>query len=210
MFRGRKAMEGTHPVKVNNRLLAALCGATAVLLAVSGCSSDDTGKKRDAWAKGVCDLAAVQIKKIDDANTAISKVDSGGTPQDVKTADAAAFQSISDAYKSLSGIFSTAGPAPGGDEGTTFQQNAVSVFSALSTQYASLKEQVDGLVTSDQSKFADGLQTVSDSLNKTTTAAQTSLSTLQQGDTGKALAKQPGCQQVSGSGSPSASSSASS
>jgi len=202
-------MEGTHPVKVNNRLLVALSGATAVLLAVSGCS-DDTGKKRDEWAKGVCDQAATQIKKINDANTAISQVDSGGTPQDVKTADAAAFQSISDAYKSLSGIFSTAGPAPGGDEGTTFQQNAVSVFSALSTQYASLKEQVDGLVTSDQSKFADGLQTVSDSLNKTTTAAQASLSTLQQGDTGKALAKQPGCQQVSGSGSPSASSSASS
>jgi hypothetical protein len=189
MFRGRKAMEGTHPVNVNKRLLAALSGATAVLLAVSGCSSDDTGKKRDAWAMGVCDQAATQIKKIDDANTAISKVDSAGKPQDVKSADSAAFQSISDAYKSLSGIFSAAGPAPGGDEGTKFQQNAVSVFSNLSTQYENLKKQVDGLVTSD----------------KTTTSAQTSLNTLREGDTGAALAKQPGCQQVSGSASPSAS-----
>lgn len=205
MFRGRKAMEGTHPVNVNKRLLAALSGATAVLLAVSGCSSDDTGKKRDAWAMGVCDQAATQIKKIDDANTAISKVDSAGKPQDVKSADSAAFQSISDAYKSLSGIFSAAGPAPGGDEGTKFQQNAVSVFSNLSTQYENLKKQVDGLVTSDQSKFADGLKSVSDSLNKTTTSAQTSLNTLREGDTGAALAKQPGCQQVSGSASPSAS-----
>jgi hypothetical protein len=206
MFRGRKAMEGTHPVKVNNRLLAALCGATVVLLAVSGCSSDDTGKKRDAWAKGVCDQATVQIKRIDDANASFGKVDSGGNPKDVQSADAAAFGTISDAYKSLSGIFSAAGPAPGGSEGTEFQQNAVSVFSNLSTQYASLQKQVDGLSTSDQSKFADGLQTVSDSLIKTTTAAQTSLNTLRAGDTGTALAKQPGCQQVAGTGTATASS----
>jgi len=203
-------------VKVNNRLLTALSGATVVLLAVSGCGGDDTGKERDAWAKGVCDQAAAQLKKIDDANTAISEVDSGGKPADVKSADSAAFQSISDAYKSLSGIFSAAGAAPGGDEGTTFQQNAVSVFGNLSTQYADLKKQMDDLVTTDQSKFADGLQTVSDSLNKTTTDAQTSLNTLSEGDTGAALAKQPGCQQVSGSssgstsGSPSGSSSTSS
>lgn len=191
-------------MKVNNKLVSALCGASVVFLALSGCSSDDTGKKRDEWAKGVCDQAAGQIKKIDDANTAISKVDSGGSPSAVKSADSSAFQSISDAYKSLAGIFSSAGAAPGGDEGQKFQQNAVSVFNNLSTQYAGLKKQVDALSTSDQAKFADGLKGVSDSLNKTTADAQTSLNTLREGDTGKALAKQPGCQRVSGA-SPTAS-----
>ncbi|WNI16961.1 small secreted protein [Actinacidiphila sp. ITFR-21] len=194
-------------MKVNNRLLAALCGGSAVLLALSGCGSDDTGKRRDAWAKGVCDQAAGQIKRIDDANTAISRVDGGGRPQAVQTADSAAFQTISAAYRSLSGIFDAAGAAPGGDEGQKFQQNAVSVFAGLSSQYASLKKQVDGLDTRSQAKFADGLKGVSDSLNKTTASAQTSLDTLRQGDTGNALAKQPGCQQVSGSVSPSPSAS---
>ena len=95
MFRGREATEGTQPVKVNNKLWAALSGAVA-LLALSSlsacCGSDDTGKKLDAWAKGVCDQAAAQTKKINDANTAITKVDSAASPQDVKAADAAAFQ----------------------------------------------------------------------------------------------------------------------
>ena len=80
-FRGREATEGTQPVKLNHRLGAALSGA-AVLLALSSlsaCSSDDTGKKLDAWAKGVCDQAAAQTKKINDANTALTKVDSAGS-----------------------------------------------------------------------------------------------------------------------------------
>jgi hypothetical protein len=203
MFRGRKATEGTHPVKVNKQFPAALCGA-ALLLVLSACSSDDSGKMDD-WAKGVCDQTQLQIKKIDDANTAISRVNSGGSPQEVKNADAAAFQSISDAYRSLGQIFTTAGPAPDGDDGKQFQQNAVAVFNNLSAQYAGLKKQVDGLDTSDQSTFAEGLQGVSGSLDQTTATGEKSLNTLREGDAGKALAQQPGCRRVSGTASPTAS-----
>lgn len=202
MFRGREPTEGTDPVKVTTRPAAVLCGAAALLLALGACSSDDTGKKRDAWAKGVCDQAAAPAQQIDNANTAISKVNSGGSPADVKKADSAAFQSLSQAYASLAGIFSKAGPAPGGEEGKTFQQNAVTAMNSLSSQYAALKKQVDGLSTSDQNTFADGLKGVSDSLTKTTADVQKSISTLSQGDTGKALAGQPGCQRVSGTSSP--------
>jgi hypothetical protein len=203
MFRGGEAMEGTHPVKANKKFSAVLSGAAALLLALSGCGNDDAAK-RDDWAKGVCDRAATQIRKIDDANTAISRVDSGGTPQAVKAADSAAFHSIAAAYQSLAGIFNGAGPAPGG-EGKKFQENAVSVFTGLSGQYTALKRQVDGLNTSDQGKFADGLAGVSTSLQQTTANAGKSLDTLRTGVTGAALAKQPGCQQVSGSASPTAS-----
>ena len=205
MFRGRKATEGTQPVKVNKKLSSALCGGAVVLLAVSGCSSDGTGKKRDDWAKGVCDQAAAQITKIDNANTSLSKVNSAGKPQDVKQADASAFQAISGAYASLAGIFTKAGAAPGGDDGQKFQQNAVAVFNDLSSQYAGLKKQVDGLDTSDQAKFADGLTTVSNSLDRTTASGAKSLNTLRTGDMGKALAKQPGCQRVAGGASATAS-----
>lgn len=195
-------------MKVKKKLLAALSGGAAVLLAVSACGGDDTGKKQDDWAKGVCDQAEVQLNKINAANTSFGKVDSGGKPQDVKSADSAAFQSISDAYKSLAGIFSKAGAAPGGDDGKKFQQNAVSVFNQQSAQYAALKKQVDGLDTSDQAKFAAGLAGVSTSLKQTAANGQKSLDTLRQGDMGKALAQQPGCRGVSG-GSASASPTAS-
>ncbi|WP_405585171.1 small secreted protein [Streptomyces sp. NBC_01190] len=196
---------------MNKRLPAALCGVSAVLLAVSslaGCGSDDTGKKRDAWAKGVCDQAAAQLKKIDDASTAISRVNSGGKPQDVKNADAANFRATSDAYKSLAAIFAQAGPAPGGDEGKKFQQSAVSGLSSLSAQYADLTKQVDALNTSSQAKFAAGLKNVSASFARTAGNVTTTLTMLRQGDTGKALAQQPGCQRVSGTAaSPTATSS---
>ncbi|WP_327289595.1 small secreted protein [Streptomyces sp. NBC_01198] len=193
-------------MKVNHRLGAALscAGALLALSSLSACSSDDTGKKTDAWAKGVCDQTAAQTKKINDANTALTKVDSGGRPADVQSADAAAFQQIADAYKALSGIFSKAGAAPG-DGGDQFQQKAVSSFTTLSAQYAGLKKQVDALDTTDQNKFASGLQGVSDSFKQTSTDGEQALSALRQGDQGKALAKQPGCQSVSGSASPTSS-----
>lgn len=200
-----KATEGTQPVKLNHRHRAALSGA-AVLLALaplsSACSSDDTGKKLDTWAKGVCDQTAAQITKINNANVALTKVDSGGAPKDVQAADAAAFQQISDAYKALAGVFDAAGPAPGSD-GEQFQQKAVTSFTGLSNQYASLKKQVDGLDTSDQAKFAAGLQGVSDSFTKAGTDGEQALSSLRQGDQGKALAQQPGCTSAAQSGSPS-------
>jgi len=194
-------MEGTQAVKVNKKLVSALCGGTAVLLAVSGCGGDDTGKKQDAWAKGVCDQAAAQLKKIDDANTALSHVDGGSSAKAVKSADSTAFASIAAAYKSLAAIFSDAGAAPGGD-GAKFEQSAVSAFTGLAGQYAALEKQVNNLNTSDRAKFAAGLQTVSASLNKTTVSGEKARSTLRQGDMGRALARQPGCLRVSGTASP--------
>ncbi len=194
---GPKATEGTHPVKVKKKLLAALSGSAVALLALSACGGDDTAKKQDDWAKGVCDQAQVQLGKINTANASFGQVDSGGKPQDVKSADSAAFQSISDAYTSLAGIFQKAGAAPG-DDGATFQKNAVTVFTQQSTQYATLKKQVDGLDASDQTKFATGLGDVSTSLQQTAAKGQTSLDTLRKGDMGKALAQQAGCRGVSG------------
>lgn len=184
-------------MKVTNTFMAALSGA-ALLLALSGCGGDDTGKKQDAWAKGVCDQAAAQITRINAASTALSKVPGSGEPEAVKAADALNFQTIAGAYASLAGIVNAAGPAPG-DDGAAYQKNAVSVFTGLSGQYADLKKQTDGLDTSDRQKFADGLNGVSTQLTKVVANGRQQLDTLSQGDMGKALAKQPGCQRVSGS-----------
>ncbi|WP_225850867.1 small secreted protein [Streptomyces sp. HPF1205] len=188
-------------MKVTTKLSAALCGGTALLLALSACGGDDTGKKRDEWAKGVCDQATTQFTKISDASTALSKVPSNGAPATVKAADAQSFQTISAAYTSLAGIFNSAGPAPGSD-GAAYQKNAVAAFTALSGQYADLKKQTDNLVTSDRQKFADGLGSVSTNLNTVVAQGQQRLKTLSQGDMGQALAKQPGCRRVSGTATP--------
>ncbi|SHN31578.1 small secreted protein [Actinacidiphila paucisporea] len=191
-------------MKLNHRLALSCAVALLALSPLSACSSDDTGKKLDAWAKGVCDQTAAQTKKINDANTSLTKVDSGGKPETVQASDSAAFQQISDAYKALAGIYSQAGAAPG-DGGAQFQQKAVTSFTTLSTQYAGLKKQVDALDTTDQNKFAQGLQGVSDSFKQTSADGEQALSSVRQGDQGKALAKQPGCQSGSGSASPTSS-----
>lgn len=182
-------MEGTQPVK--KKLVGALSGA-ALLLALTGCSSDDSNDQLDAWAKTVCDQASAQTKKINDANTAITKVDKNGKPADVKAADAAAFQQISEAYKSLADIVSKAGPPPT-DNGEVQHKDAVADLNKASAAYASVKTKVDGLDTSDQGKFADGLTAASaeaDTANKT---AETALNTLRKGEVGQAMADQPGC-----------------
>jgi hypothetical protein len=189
-------------VKVTTKLSAALCGGTALLLALSACGGDSTGKKRDEWAKGVCGRATAQFTRISQASTALSTVPSNGDPKTVQAADAQSFQTISAAYTSLAGIFNAAGPAPGSD-GDTYQKNAVAVFTTLSGKYADLKKQTDNLVTSDRQKFATGLGSVSGNLNTVVAQGQQQLKTLSQGDMGKALAKQPGCQRVSGTASPS-------
>ncbi|MDJ0374844.1 small secreted protein [Streptomyces sp. H10-C2] len=182
---------------MNKKLLAALSGA-ALLLALSGCSSDNSNKKLDAWAKTVCDQASAQTKKINDANTAITKVDKNGKPADVKAADSAAFQQISDAYKSLADIVSKAG-APPVDKGADQQKNSIADLTKASAAYAAVKSKVDGLDAGDQAKFADGLTAASVEADKANKTAEAALNTLRNGDVGKAMSSQQGCQQTGAS-----------
>jgi hypothetical protein len=186
---------------VKTKLAAALSGAALIVItgSLAGCGSD-TNEKLNAWAKTVCDQASAQVKKINAANVAITQVDSGGTPADVQSADAAAFQQISDAYKALAGIVSTAGDPPV-DKGKALRAGTVSDLNRLAASYAELKQQVDALDTKDQANFADGLQTVSDHLGKVSKTGGQALNTLRQGEVGKAMAGQTGCQST-GAASP--------
>src|SRR5439155_14551588 len=118
-------------------------------------------------------------------------------PQDVKNADASAFQQISDAYKSLADIVGKAG-APPVDNGGKLQQDAVNDLNNLSGQYAGLKRQVDSLDAGDQGRFAEGLKGVSDSLGRISKSGDQALDSLRSGDVGKAMGKQDGCKQGGG------------
>ncbi|MGY0017653.1 small secreted protein [Streptomyces sp. cg35] len=193
-------MEGTDPV--NKKLAAALSGGAVLVLALSGCS-DDSDAKLNSWAKEVCDAVQPQAKKIESANAAIQKETSDNSaPADVQKTDSKAFQDMSDAYKAIGDAVDKAG-APPVDDGKTKQQDAVQELDKISTSYAGLKKQVDKLDTDDQAKFAEGLKGIAGELDKLSQSGSDALKNLEEGDVGKAMAKQESCK--SASASPSAS-----
>jgi archaellum component FlaC len=194
-------MEGTKPV--NKKLAAALSGGAVLVLALSGCggSGNDSNAKLDAWAKQVCVAVQPQAKKIEAANTAIQKETSdNSTPQQVRQTDSLAFQDMSDAYKAIGAAVNNAG-APDVDNGAKKQQDAVKELNGISTSYAALKKQVDGLDVKDQAKFADGLKGIATSLDKLSSSGNDALKTLEEGDVGKAMTKQEACKSASPSAS---------
>ncbi|MFE0101380.1 small secreted protein [Streptomyces sp. NPDC059009] len=188
-------MEGTNPV--NKKLAAALSGGAVLVLALSGCSSDDGNKKLDDWAKKVCDQVQPQSKKIADANAAIQKETSDNSaPADVQKTDSKAFQDMSDAYKAMGTSVKNAG-APPVDGGQKKMDDAVKELNDISKSYGDLKKKVDGLDTKDQAAFADGLKGVAGELDKLSKSGNEALDKLQDGDVGKAMGKQESCKSAS-------------
>ncbi|WP_055492038.1 hypothetical protein [Streptomyces sp. TP-A0356] len=203
-------MEGTNPV--NKKLTAALSGGAVLVLALSGCSSSNsnsaTDDKLSSWAKQVCDAVQPQAKKIADASTAIQKETSDNSaPEQVQKTDSQAFQAMSDAYQAIGAAVERAG-APNVADGATKQKNAVKELNGISTAYAGLKKQVDGLDTKDQAKFADGLKGIATQLDKLSKSGNDALRQLEAGDVGKAMTRQESCKSASASASTSASASA--
>ncbi|MDH6624326.1 chromosome segregation ATPase [Streptomyces sp. LBL] len=193
-------MEGTNPV--NKKLAAALSGGAVLVLALTGCSSDEGNKELDAWAKKVCDPVPAQNTKISAAYAAITKAakDTTSTPEELQKADSQAFQDLADGHKARADVIDTAGAPPGVEGGATRQQDVVKKLSTLSTAYADLKKQVDELDTKNQGKFATGLKTVSAEMKKMESqrkSALTALKNLEKGDTKQALTKQTGCKAAS-------------
>ncbi|MFF2849733.1 small secreted protein [Streptomyces sp. NPDC058001] len=189
-------MEGTHPV--NKKFAAALSGGAVLVLALSGCG-DSKDDELNSWANTVCDAVQPQAKKIESANSAIQQQTADNSkPVDVQKTDSQAFQDMSDAYKAIGSAVDKAG-APPVDDGQTKQQNAVKELNGISTSYADLQKQVDGLDTNDQGKFADGLKSVAGELDKLSQSGNDALKKLEEGDVGKAMQKQESCKSASAS-----------
>ncbi|MFF8959166.1 small secreted protein [Streptomyces sp. NPDC014894] len=176
---------------MNKKLAVALSGGAVLVLALSGCSSDEDKFTVDDWAKKYCDAAKPQIKKEADAEQLIRATASDGKPGDIRTADSKAFQDLSDVYKGYAGAFRTAGTPPV-ENGEQLVKDAAAEYDANATSYLDLKKQVDALDVSDQQEFADGLRPVADGLAKIE-QNQSAREKLRASETGKAMAKQPGC-----------------
>lgn len=190
-------MEGTNPV--NKKLAAALSGGAVLVLALSGCSSDDNSEKLNSWAKQVCDAVQPQTKKITAANAAIQQETSDDSaPEAVQKVDSQAFQDISDAYKAMATAVQKAG-APDVENGDKKAKDAVTELNTLSTAYGELKKKSDALDTKDQAKFADGLKGVATELEKLSRSGSDALAKLEEGDVGKAMAQQQSCKAATSS-----------
>ncbi|WP_246101448.1 small secreted protein [Streptomyces cyaneus] len=183
---------------MNKKLAAALSGGAVLVLALTGCTSDEGNPELDAWAKQVCDAVPAQNAKISAAYVEITKAakDTTSTPKELQQADSKAFQDLADGYKARATLISNAGAPPGVKDGATVQRDVVKKLTALSAAYADLKKQVDGLNTKDQAKFASGLKDVSAEMKQVETqrkSAIKALKKLESGDTKKALTSQEGC-----------------
>ncbi|MFF5477339.1 small secreted protein [Streptomyces sp. NPDC012935] len=186
---------------MNKKLTAALSGGAVLLLALTGCTSDEGNPELDAWAKKVCDAVPAQNAKISAAYVAITKAakDTTSTPKELQQADSEAFQDLADGYKARAALISNAGAPPGVEDGAKVQQDVVKKLTALSAAYGDLKKRVDGLDTKNQAKFASGLKDVSAEMKQVETqrkSAVKALKTLESGDTKKALTSQEGCKQA--------------
>ncbi|MGW7438400.1 protein kinase domain-containing protein [Streptomyces sp. NPDC054849] len=157
-------------------------------------SRSDSSDTVNDWAKRFCDQAQPQWQKISDANEAIRQQSTeDSTPEAVQKADSQAFQQISAAYKALGAALQSSG-APPVKEGATTQQNTVKAYENTATSYANLKKQTDELDVADQAKFADGLKDIAQQLDKIDTSVNAAQQKLNSGETGEAMAAQPGCQ----------------
>jgi hypothetical protein len=179
---------------VNKRLAVALSGGAVLVLALSGCSSDDEPTVDD-WAKKYCDQAKPQIQKQADVEELIRQTASDGKPADIQAADSKAFQDLSDVNKAFAAAFRSAGDTPIEADRPLVDATAAEL-DANSLAYLELKKQVDALDVNNQQKFADGLKPVVDGLAKIE-QNQAAWNKLRASETGRAMAKQPGCQPVS-------------
>ncbi|MEU1786429.1 small secreted protein [Streptomyces sparsogenes] len=189
-------MEGTNPV--NKKLVAALSGGAALVVALTGCGGGgESDKKANDWAKTVCDEVQPQLKKIQSANASIQAASDEQDSKKLQQTDSKAFKDISEAYTALGKAVHDAGPPPV-DNGEKIQKQAVKELDATSQAYKDLQTAVDKLDTSDKAKFAAGLNDIADQLNKLSSSGDQALKKLQEGKVGKAMAKQPGCQKPKG------------
>ncbi|MEU3603799.1 small secreted protein [Streptomyces sp. NPDC006798] len=180
---------------MNKKLAAVLSGGAVLVLALSGCSSEEKKDNAvDDWAKKYCDQIKTQFKTKAEADRLIAVTAVDGKPADLQRADSKAFQDLANVNKALATAFRTVGNSPV-EEDEQLVRAAAAERDASAAVFLDLKKQVDALDTSDQQEFADGLKVVSEGLLKAE-ANEKAWNKLRASETGKAMGKFQGCQPV--------------
>ncbi|MFB7949430.1 small secreted protein [Kitasatospora phosalacinea] len=178
-------------------------GALLALAAV-GCSADDSAEKLDGWAKSVCDAAKDPVAQSRAALADTADVKEGESPADLQKRLSTDLASLATTNQQLADAVQKAG-APKIDDGAKVQQDAVNELKQVAQGYLDAQKKLDALASTDQAKFADGLRSVGDQVQQLSQVSTSALATLQSGDLGDAMKKQPGCKAgAAGTGAPSA------
>jgi len=186
---------------VNKRLVTVSALGALLALAAVGCSADDSAKL-DGWAKNVCDAARDPIAQSRTALADTGNVKEGESPVDLQKRLSADLAALATTNQQLADAVDKAG-VPKIDDGAKIQQGAVNELKQVAQGYLDAQKKLDGLTNADQAKFADGLRSVGDQIQQLSQISTGALATLQSGDLGAAIKKQPGCKAAS-AGAPAA------
>ncbi|MFJ8443323.1 small secreted protein [Kitasatospora griseola] len=186
---------------MKKRLVTVSALGALLALAAVGCSADDSAKL-DGWAKNVCDAARDPIAQSRTALADTGNVKEGESPVDLQKRLSTDLAALATTNQQLADAVEKAG-APKIDSGAKVQQDAVNELKQVAQGYLDAQKKLDGLTNADQAKFADGLRSVGDQVQRLSQVSTGALATLQSGDLGDAIKKQPGCKAAAG-GAPAA------
>ncbi|MFC7218133.1 small secreted protein [Streptomyces polyrhachis] len=175
---------------------AAVIGAAALALFVSGCGNADEArqKKVDAWASGVCDTLREQLKHRDEATADMAEATDETEPAKAREAYVTAFDKSAKAYEAMAASFTKLGVPPV-DDGKNVQSKTVAYLTDKAEAYAGLKTEAEKLDVKDQEKYAEGLRTLAGRVQKIA-PEDGDLKEMSEGELEKAMGRQDGCQRT--------------
>ncbi|WP_042390207.1 hypothetical protein [Streptacidiphilus melanogenes] len=179
------------------RVAVAASVAAVVALGTAACGGSDSTGKLDSWAKSVCGGIAAPIRTVADAKADTGRIIQGESPADLQTRLAADMGRLATGNQQIAQAVQAAG-APATKDGSQTQADAVSELNQAAGGYTKVQQIVKALPVNDQARFAAGLRGVSDQIGQLSTQSSAALQTLQTGDLGAALSRQPGCAAPSG------------
>jgi hypothetical protein len=177
---------------VNKRLLAV--PALGVLLAFGavGCGGDDNSKQLESWASNVCGAAKDPIAQAQSALADTGQVKTGEAPADLQKRLSTDIGRLAKTNQDIASAIDAAG-APKVDNGAALQKDTVDELKKAADGYQDVQKKLDALPNNDQAKFADGLRSVADQVQRLASLSTQAQSKLQRGELGAAMAKQDGC-----------------
>ncbi|MFE9428931.1 hypothetical protein ACFYNO_38975 [Kitasatospora sp. NPDC006697] len=182
------------------RVLALPLLGALLATGAAACSGSDNGAALDGWAKQVCDGLRDPVAQSRTALADTAQVKPDEAPADLQKRLAADLGTLVTANQQIADVMDKAG-APKVDNGAGVQKDAVNELRQASQGFQDVQQKLSALSTDDQAKFADGLKSIGDQAQQMAKLSNGAMTTVQSGDLGKAIAKQPGCR-TAASGSP--------
>ncbi|GAA2232492.1 MULTISPECIES: hypothetical protein [Kitasatospora] len=189
--------ERAFPVK--KRLLTVSALGALLAFGAVGCGGDDNSASLNNWAKNVCDGAQGPIGKSSDALADTGRVKQGEAPVDLQKRLSTDLAVLATANQQLADAINKAG-APKVSDGAKLQQGAVDELKQATQGYLDVQKKLNVLDNADQARFADGLRSIGDQIQRLAQQSTSALKNVQSGDLGVAISKQPGCKAKPGAG----------